>query len=387
MEALAVSGPTIYAGGYFTAMGGQTRNNLAAIGTDGDITTWNPGADGYVKALAVTGSTVYVGGFFTTVGGQPRENLAAIDADGNVTTWSPASNGTVQALAVTASTIYAGGWFTSLAGQSRNYLAAVATDGTLASWDPSVTRWVYKGKSSGVYALALAGPVVYAGGHFSSTGETTNGATFTPFFAGIVGEHLPGAPTNVAATPANAGATVAWTAAGYTGTGITGYKLESAPGPNYDAWSTRIADTGSTATTASISGLTNGTNYRVRVTALASGGAGGTSIASQWFTPNLPTLIPDAPTGIGATPGNSSLTLTWNPPANWGSGASGRSYRGFVFSGGVLVKFCNVNVPATSCLITGLANGSPYTVSVRSFNTLGKYSVIPAQAGPYSPTN
>ena len=212
-----------------------------------------------------------------------------------------------------------------------------------------------------------------------------NGSHALLGYAPLPAIDLPISPTGVAATPANASANVIWTAPSYTGTGITGYKVESAPGPNYDTWTTRIADTGSAATSASISGLTNGTNYEVRVTALATGGAGGTSIASQWFTPNAPSLIPDPPTSIGGTPGARSLTLNWTAPANWGTGADGKSYRGFVFSGSALISFCNVNVPATSCTISGLATGSPYTVSVRAFNTLGKFSVIPTAVGPYSP--
>ena len=399
--ALVVLGGTVYAGGIFTTVcttaastcwdgsAPQMRNRLAAFATDGTLNAWNPDANGLVWALVVSGSTVYVGGQFTTLAGQTRNRLAAIGTDGTLTDWNPDVGSTVNTLAVFGSTVYAGGGFSTVcadgsscydgsAAQTRNRLAAFGTDGTLAAWNPDA--------SSIVYALTVPGGAVTAGGDFTSIGQGATGATGQRYFATLNTAGTPGSPTTVAATPANAGATVAWTAPGYTGTGITGYKIETAPGPNYDTWTVNVADTGSTDTSASISGLTNGANYRVRVTALASGGAGGTSIASQWFTPNLPSLIPEAPTGISATAGNGQLTLNWNPTTNWGTGASGKSYRGFVFSGGVLVKFCNVNVPATQCTITGLANGSPYTVSVRSFNSLGKFSVIPAQAGPYTPT-
>ncbi|GIW09479.1 MAG: hypothetical protein KatS3mg061_0536 [Dehalococcoidia bacterium] len=72
-------------------------------------------------ALAVSGSTVYVGGLFTSVGGQARNYLAALDAaTGNVTSWNPNANGSVYALAVSGSTVYVGGDFTSVGGQARN---------------------------------------------------------------------------------------------------------------------------------------------------------------------------------------------------------------------------------------------------------------------------
>ena len=415
VNALAVSGSTVYAGGGFTTLCGAagtsscaetttvTRNRLAAINADGTLAAWNPNANTNVSALAVSGSTVYAGGIFTTLCGAagtsscaetttvPRNRLAAINADGTLAAWNPNASGQVNALAVSGSTVYAGGGFTTLCGAAgtsscaetttvtRNRLAAINADGTLAAWNPDA--------NSTVRALAVSGATLRAGGGFTTMGYPgRNGDQSAGYFIPLLIVEQPISPTTVKVTPADGGASVSWTKPDYTGTGITGYRVESAPGPNYDTWFTRVADTGSTATSASITGLTNGTNYRVRVTALVSGGAGGTSIASQWFTPNAPTLIPDAPTGIGATPGNGSLTLTWTPPANWGTDASGKSYRGFVFSGGTLIKFCNVNVPASQCTVTGLANGSPYTVSVRSFNNLGKYSVIPAPAGPYTPT-
>ncbi len=67
------------------------RNSLAAVNTaNGAVTSWNPNVDGGVEAIAVSGSTVYVGGAFTTVSGRPHESLAAVDAtSGAALTWNP----------------------------------------------------------------------------------------------------------------------------------------------------------------------------------------------------------------------------------------------------------------------------------------------------------
>ena len=69
-----------FIGGEFTKVGGVGRNNIAHIRADGSVdTAWNPNADGGVSALAVSGTTLYAGGWFTAIGGQPRHNFAQFD--------------------------------------------------------------------------------------------------------------------------------------------------------------------------------------------------------------------------------------------------------------------------------------------------------------------
>jgi hypothetical protein len=168
VRALAVSGSTVYAGGDFhgvTSIGGADRNYIAALdATTGNATSWDPNASGgvgtSVDALAISGSTVYAGGRFTSIGGQPRSNIAALDASGNATIWDPNSLAPVDALGVSGSTVYAGGQFTNIGGEARNHIAALdATTGTATSWDPNT--------SDVVNALAISGSTIYAGGAFS----------------------------------------------------------------------------------------------------------------------------------------------------------------------------------------------------------------------------
>src|SRR5438552_3869511 len=61
-----------FIGGSFTMVGSVSRLNLAHILSDGTISAWSPNANGDVNALVVSGSTVYVGGAFSSVGGQNR---------------------------------------------------------------------------------------------------------------------------------------------------------------------------------------------------------------------------------------------------------------------------------------------------------------------------
>ena len=160
VHAVAVADGVVFAGGDFTSLGGQTRNHLAAIDIDGNLTGWNPDASDRVSALAVADSVVYVAGGGSSIGDQARSGLAAIDADSNVTDWHPeVDGGGVITLAVADQTVYAGGNFSSVDGQSRNRLAAITADGTLTEWNPQA--------NDTVNALTAGNNRIYAGGAFN----------------------------------------------------------------------------------------------------------------------------------------------------------------------------------------------------------------------------
>ena len=164
--ALAVSGSTIYVGGSFTGVGGQTRNNIAALDANtGLATAWNPDPDGFVFALAQGGATVYAGGNFRTIGGQERFGMAALDpTSGLATPWNPKADGAVNAFAVSGNTIFAGGDFNSLGGQARDGLAALdIRTGRVTAWAPSSNHFLFT-------ALAVSGSNVYVTGIFSRIG-------------------------------------------------------------------------------------------------------------------------------------------------------------------------------------------------------------------------
>ncbi len=170
VQTIAVDGNTVYAGGDFTIIGGQSRNKLAALdAASGAATPWNPSPTGPsdvgVDQIAVLAGTVYVAGAFTSIGGQARHRLAAIDAaTGNATGWNPnpaPANAFVFALAAGGSTVYTGGTFTTIGGAARSFLAALdATTGNATAWNPS--------PNNEVRALAASGGTVHVGGSFHS---------------------------------------------------------------------------------------------------------------------------------------------------------------------------------------------------------------------------
>jgi hypothetical protein len=151
--ALTVSGTNIYAGGQFTAAGGVTANYIAKW----DGSTWSAlgsGMDGVAGALAVSGTNLYAGGGFTTAGGAAVSNIAKWDGN----TWlalSSGMDGEVDALAVSGTDLYAGGWFTNAGGVAANYIA---------KWDGNAWSALGSGMNNIVYALAVSGTHLYAGG-------------------------------------------------------------------------------------------------------------------------------------------------------------------------------------------------------------------------------
>src|SRR5439155_26191959 len=123
-----------------------------------------------VYAIAVIGGELYVGGNFTSAGGVNATNIAKWDGN----SWSPLSTGVTRsdgtsadvfALAVSGSDLYAGGRFTMAGGLDAT---------NIAKWDGHA--WSALGPGVGVAAfdrvsaLAVSGSDVYAGGDFSTVG-------------------------------------------------------------------------------------------------------------------------------------------------------------------------------------------------------------------------
>jgi hypothetical protein len=101
----------------------------------------------------------------------------------------------------------------------------------------------------------------------------------------------PGAPTGVTAKPGNTTADVSWTAPPAGGSAVTGYKITAtAAGATAPAASVTAL---SSATTASLTGLTNGTAYTVSVVATSAAGDG---------APGTTTVTPNATETLTAGP-------------------------------------------------------------------------------------
>jgi hypothetical protein len=234
---IVVVGNTAYFGGAFTNQNGIAQTGLGAVditlggATYGKaVTGFNATTNGQVYALGTDGTRLFIGGKFTAVNGQTRNELASITLSTNtLDTWAPAaactgcnvvwdltldkgknrvytvgrnagtlytvdmtsgarlfavkgSNGDSQAVTLAPDgLVYVGGHFTSIAGQTRYLVAAFNVSGSSPVLQPFSARFVTS--YPGVWGMASTGSYLYVGGAFTAAGPKVNGQNKYPYFA------------------------------------------------------------------------------------------------------------------------------------------------------------------------------------------------------------
>ncbi|MEI8082794.1 MAG: fibronectin type III domain-containing protein, partial [Actinomycetes bacterium] len=203
--------------------------------------------------------------------------------------------------------------------------------------------------------LSCSVPGLTNGTGYTFTVTATNAAGTGPASVPVTStpRTVPGAPTGLAATAGNTQVALTWTApASDGGATITGYAVSATPGGATCQTNGALGCT--------ISSLTNGTTYTFTVTAT---NAAGTGAASGEATAT-PIAVPGPPTGLTATRGVRSVTLSWSAPAdNGGSAITGYTVTGSD-SGG-----CSATL--TSCVVGGLTPGAVYGFTVVATNSKG----------------
>jgi hypothetical protein len=193
VRVLARSNSNVFLGGSFTWINGAPRNYVAAL----DRTTleldrdWNPSANAPVRALdvALDGSQLFIGGEFTSIDSTPRSRAGAVDATtGELTPWNPNANGNVRSIAAGTTGVYLGGAFGLVGGVTRTKIAAVnlTTGGLIAAWNP--------GANNNVNFLELSGDgtKLYAGGPFTAiAGVSRRGCAELDAAAGVATAFAP----------------------------------------------------------------------------------------------------------------------------------------------------------------------------------------------------
>lgn len=159
--------------GWFTTVGGVTRNRIARINIDKTLDySFDPNLNSTTNAVAVqSDGKVIIGGAFTTVWGATRNRLARLNTDGSLdTTFNPNPNNTILGLAVQSDDkILVVGTFTTMSGTARNRIARLNADGSLdTNFNPNVNNTV------NTVAVQPDGKVIFGGLFTTVSGVTYN---------------------------------------------------------------------------------------------------------------------------------------------------------------------------------------------------------------------
>ena len=187
----------------------------------------------------------------------------------------------------------------------------------------------------------------------------------------LVEATAPAKPTGFTATAAgNAQIDLAWTApADDGGRAVSGYKIEVSDDGSTGSWTDLVADTASTDTAYSHTGLSAGDTRHYQVSAI---NAVGTSDASESDDATTQRTVPDPPEVSAIADGTSTIVVSWSAPENDG-GSAITGYRLQVSTDGVSPWSTLVqNTTDTSYThTTGLSAGDTRYYRVYAINGIG----------------
>jgi hypothetical protein len=163
----------------------------------------------------------------------------------------------------------------------------------------------------------------------------------------------PAAPTSLNATPGNGSASIAFTAGADGGAAISKYQYQVGSG----SWTDAVGTT----SPISISGLTNGTNYSIKLRAVNSAGDGAASDAVSV----TPRTVPSAPTSLVATAGVGSASIAFTPGADGGAAITKYQYK---VGNGSWTDAVGTTSPIT---VSGLTNYATVNIRLRAVNAAG----------------
>src|SRR5690242_148898 len=209
--------------------------------------------------------------------------------------------------------------------------------------------------------------------HYNGPGQRAMGKSMWLAFADAKANtalvaRTPGQIAIVNAAAGNALAVLTWDQPTPGSALITDYLVEYKLASG-STWTT-FADGTSSATGATITGLTNLSAYNFRVSAINSIGAGPTSPVAT-TTPHLPSVA-DSVTNFSVSPNNTVANLSWSTPYDGGAAITDYTvqYRTTVGPGSWLT-FSDGTSTATTAQVTGLTNNTSYDFRVAAVNSVG----------------
>ena len=239
-----------------------------------------------------------------------------------------------------------------------NYIVEQSTDGT--TWTLATTT---AGDTTQVNLQGLKNYTIYT---FRVSAITNFGRGLAATLA-TNSSALPSAPLSLHIVSTDSQTVViGWSLpAGATLGSITGFEVDQSL--DGIAWTT-VTTTGNSATTATLTGLINGTTYEIRLTPIAGAGSGASSVIVA-----APGAAPSAVSKLAAAPGDKKVILTFTTPSNNG-GFSIDYYTVEIANsanGPWNVAIANTGSSLTTVSVPRLKNATTYFFKIVAVNQIG----------------
>ena len=199
----------------------------------------------------------------------------------------------------------------------------------------------------------------------------------------VIPSTTPAAPSINSVTRGNNSLVVDFTPGSNGGDAIVNYKY-SINGTTYYAFDPVVTTSPATISLVNGTSLTNGQTYNVTLLAVNTNGDGLVSASLS----GTPSSVPDAPTGLTATVGNTTVTISFTPGFDQGSAILNYKYS----TNGTDYYEFNPAVTASPVTISGLVNNQSYNITLLAVNANGDGVVsaivvaTPTAVAPNPPT-